>query len=402
MDGVVVSQAAAGGSPTAWLKAAMERLPDGVAMFYADSKISYANAAARRLLGARSAELAGRNLWIALPELAGSVFHSQLLHARTVGSPVTWRGYYAPAGRWLSATAELVDDLLHVFFRDEGAALPEGPIDAADVEPVAAVDEDADRDRLRFLAEVSEGMITTLDRGESATQLAELVVPRLADWAIVALVDEDGAPGQEAWAHRDAIGRADLNTYLHGRLRGAGDDIALINALLSGEPVQVPDIDQERVAPSLPTEEVRAACGRLHASSCTIVRLRARGDTFGALALMNSGDRSLHSEMEIGTAVEVARCGALALDNARLYGRQLKVAETLQRSLLTPPPQPDLLEIAVRYRPASSHALVGGDFYDAFTYPDGATLLVIGDVVGHSIAAAAAMSQLRWAVRPLA
>jgi serine phosphatase RsbU (regulator of sigma subunit) len=106
--------------------------------------------------------------------------------------------------------------------------------------------------------------------------------------------------------------------------------------------------------------------------------------------------------MEIATAVEAARRGALALDNARLYGRQLKVAETLQRSLLTPPPQPDNLQIAVRYRPASAHALVGGDFYDAFTQPDGATLLVVGDVAGHSVEAAAAMSQLRSAVRTLA
>jgi serine phosphatase RsbU (regulator of sigma subunit) len=78
------------------------------------------------------------------------------------------------------------------------------------------------------------------------------------------------------------------------------------------------------------------------------------------------------------------------------------VAETLQRNLLTPAPQPDHLQIAVRYRPASAHALVGGDFYDAFTQPDGATLLVVGDVAGHSVEAAAAMSQLRSALRTLA
>jgi phosphoserine phosphatase RsbU/P len=132
------------------------------------------------------------------------------------------------------------------------------------------------------------------------------------------------------------------------------------------------------------------------------VPLRARGETFGALALMTAGARPPHTEMEIATAVEVARRGALALDNARLYGRQQRAAETLQRSLLTPPPEPDRLEVAVRYRPASSHALVGGDFYDAFQQSDGATLLVIGDVVGHSIEAAAAMSQLRSTVRTLA
>ena len=90
------------------------------------------------------------------------------------------------------------------------------------------------------------------------------------------------------------------------------------------------------------------------------------------------------------------------MDNARLYTRQLQVAETLQRSLLTPPPQTPTLEIAVRYRPAGRHTLVGGDFYDAFTQADGSTVLVVGDVAGHSVEAAAAMSQLRSTVRTLA
>jgi PAS domain S-box-containing protein len=397
----VVSEPAADRLPQAWLAAAMGRLPDGVAVFDGDWTICYANRAATRLLGAHSAELSGRNLWIALPEVAGSVFHSFLLHARTVGTPVTWRGFYAPAGRWLSATAELVDDLLQVCFREVADLPAEGPADAA-TEQVAAAGEDADHERLRFLAEVSEALITTLDRGESAGQLAELVVRRLADWAVVVLLSEDGGPGEEAWAHRDPARRADLDTYMTGRLRGTGDDAAMVDALLTGEPVQITTIPEERVAPSLPTEEVRAAWRRLDTSSCTIVPLRARGETFGALALMNADGRPPHTEMEIATAVEVARRGALALDNARLYGQQQQVAETLQRSLLTPPPQPDHLEIAVRYRPASAHALVGGDFYDAFPQPDGATLLVVGDVAGHSVEAAAAMSQLRSAVRTLA
>jgi serine phosphatase RsbU (regulator of sigma subunit) len=106
--------------------------------------------------------------------------------------------------------------------------------------------------------------------------------------------------------------------------------------------------------------------------------------------------------MDIAIAVEVARRGALALDNARLYGRQLKVAETLQHSLLTPPPQPDHLEIVVRYRPAASYQQVGGDWYDAFHQPDGATVLVIGDVVGHNVDAAAAMGQIRSILRGIA
>jgi serine phosphatase RsbU (regulator of sigma subunit) len=176
----------------------------------------------------------------------------------------------------------------------------------------------------------------------------------------------------------------------------------MVDALLSGEPVQVTTIDEELVAASLPTEQVRAAWRRLDFTSGTIVPLRARGETFGALAMMNTGVRPAHTEPEIAIAVEVARRGALALDNARLYGRQLKVAETLQHSLLAPPPQPEDLEIAVRYRPAASYQQVGGDWYDAFGQPDGATLLVIGDVVGHNVEAAAAMGQIRSILRGIA
>jgi serine phosphatase RsbU (regulator of sigma subunit) len=77
----------------------------------------------------------------------------------------------------------------------------------------------------------------------------------------------------------------------------------------------------------------------------------------------------------------------------------LRMSEALQRSLLTPPPQPDHLQLAVRYRPASQLAQVGGDWYDAFLTPDGATQIVIGDVTGHDRDAAARMGAIRNLLR---
>ncbi|WP_369137147.1 SpoIIE family protein phosphatase [Modestobacter versicolor] len=85
-----------------------------------------------------------------------------------------------------------------------------------------------------------------------------------------------------------------------------------------------------------------------------------------------------------------------------LYARSRRVAQaalTLQRSLLSEPPDPDHLEFAVRYVPAAREASVGGDWYDVFQQPDGATALVIGDVVGHDTEAAACMGQLRGLLR---
>jgi len=81
---------------------------------------------------------------------------------------------------------------------------------------------------------------------------------------------------------------------------------------------------------------------------------------------------------------------------------QRALSDRLQQALLTPPPEPDHLQVAVRYHPAAHEAQVGGDWYDAFLQPDGATMLVIGDVVGHDSDAAAAMGQLRGVLRVLA
>jgi PAS domain S-box-containing protein len=87
---------------------------------------------------------------------------------------------------------------------------------------------------------------------------------------------------------------------------------------------------------------------------------------------------------------------------SRAAEAQRQLSDRLQQALLTPPPEPDHLHVAVRYQPAEHEAQVGGDWYDAFLQPDGATMLVIGDVVGHGSAAAAAMGQLRGLLRALA
>jgi PAS domain S-box-containing protein len=96
-------------------------------------------------------------------------------------------------------------------------------------------------------------------------------------------------------------------------------------------------------------------------------------------------ERIQHQQAERTTAQRVAR-----------------LAEALQVSLLTRPPTPDGLEIAVRYQPAAELAKVGGDFYDAFVDASGATVIAVGDIAGHDTAAAAAMAQIRNLLRGLA
>jgi PAS domain S-box-containing protein len=86
----------------------------------------------------------------------------------------------------------------------------------------------------------------------------------------------------------------------------------------------------------------------------------------------------------------------------RRAAEERALSDRLQQALLTPPPEPDHLHVVVRYQAAARGAQVGGDWYDAFLQPDGATVLVIGDVVGHDSSAAAAMGQLRGLLRALA
>ncbi|MCA0144174.1 SpoIIE family protein phosphatase [Blastococcus sp. LR1] len=115
---------------------------------------------------------------------------------------------------------------------------------------------------------------------------------------------------------------------------------------------------------------------------------------------------TVRGRSESWTAQEVAEVTELRTHLLEaLYARSrsiVRAAETLQRSLLSDPPQPDDLEMGVRYVPATREAQVGGDWYDVFQQPDGSTMLVIGDVVGHDTEAAATMAQLRGLLRGIA
>ncbi|MDO8143470.1 MULTISPECIES: SpoIIE family protein phosphatase [unclassified Isoptericola] len=105
----------------------------------------------------------------------------------------------------------------------------------------------------------------------------------------------------------------------------------------------------------------------------------------------------------VSTVVEVvARRAGTAIDNARLYAREHRLAEALQRAML--PEQADVtgLDVWTYYAPNAEHAQVGGDWYDVLQITDGTVGLVIGDVVGHDVEAAAAMGQLRSVVRAYA
>lgn len=114
-------------------------------------------------------------------------------------------------------------------------------------------------------------------------------------------------------------------------------------------------------------------------------------------ATVGSGLRNTLAQREV-VAVLRERANRLEREAARERATSL----ALQQAVLSTPPEPDHLRLAVRYQPAADDLKIGGDWYDAFVTRDGATVLVIGDVVGHDLYAAVTMSQIRGLVRAIA
>jgi serine phosphatase RsbU (regulator of sigma subunit) len=163
----------------------------------------------------------------------------------------------------------------------------------------------------------------------------------------------------------------------------------------TGRPVLQPDAaGAEGVVPPLPGLRAWAA-----------LPLHAGRRPLGSLLI---GWRRAHAlgEDDVRVLEAFAAQCAEAVDRvARLESERRKaaatrsLAEVLQRSLLTDPPQSERAEIAVRYRPAAREVQIGGDWYDAFLSPGGAVTVAVGDVTGHDRTAAAVAGQLRNMLR---
>jgi serine phosphatase RsbU (regulator of sigma subunit) len=212
------------------------------------------------------------------------------------------------------------------------------------------------------------------------------------------MLDEYGAIGQTAARHRDGL-TAELQEFTARHATHLPASSPSRRSIATSRPVLLEPLTAAERELILVQPGARAAFERLGGTSVLTVPLVARRRTLGALALvMASADRRFSRE-DVELAEDLAARAALAFDNVRLYQREHSVADTLQRSLL--PELPDVLgiETAAHYVSASSAADVGGDFYDLLDLPDGSIGMVVGDVVGHDVAAAAAMGHLRGLLR---
>jgi len=258
-------------------------------------------------------------------------------------------------------------------------------------------------ERLALLAETTTQLTSTLDIEETLRRLVTLVVPRLADWAIIDLITER----DEVW--RTVVVHADGDALVrHEELQGPMPPVPqespmpLSRALRGVASTLAGPQTYQRTPDSGIAVEQRRLFDATGIRSAAIAPIRSTREVLGALTLGRAKQPGDFTAADLPLIEDIARRAGLALDNARLYQRQRKVAETMQNHLLPQMPRVPGLQMTARYLPAPGASQVGGDWYDAFSLPDGATALAVGDVVGHDLEAAAGMAQLRNMLRAYA
>ncbi|WP_371498883.1 SpoIIE family protein phosphatase [Kitasatospora sp. NBC_00374] len=271
------------------------------------------------------------------------------------------------------------------------------------------------RRRLSLLNEFGSRVGDLLDASRIAQELAGAVVPRLADYAGVILLravahgDDLPRHGHDRRTSLLQLGVASVQDGPEVEVmlrRGAritfSEDSAFGRVLRSGVPELLSGSD-ELSDISYPGDPKVQAAHDLGVHSRLVVPLRARGIVIGLLLVSRAGYREGFDRDDLAFTVELADRAGSSLDNARLYARERTAALTLQRTLLPQQvPQPTGVEVAYRYVPGSSGTEVGGDWFDVIPLPGDRTALVVGDVMGHGLRAAATMGRLRTAVRTLA
>ncbi|SOD95362.1 SpoIIE family protein phosphatase [Blastococcus haudaquaticus] len=252
--------------------------------------------------------------------------------------------------------------------------------------------------RLALMAEATSSLIATLDMDELLDRLADLCVPRLADWVYVTVLDDYGDIHGAVARHRDGR-EADLQLFTDLHVLHLPAESPSRRSMTSSAPVLLADVTPEIIERAITSIGAREVFHRLGGSSVLTVPMVARRRTLGAIALVRSPGGPAFTQSDVDLAADLAGRAALAIDNVRLYQREHSVADTLQRSLLPVLPEVPGIESAAHYVSASTAADVGGDFYDLLHLPDGSIGIVVGDVVGHDVAAAAAMGHLRGLLR---
>jgi PAS domain S-box-containing protein len=271
------------------------------------------------------------------------------------------------------------------------------------------------RQRLTLLNRAGTRIGTTLDITRTAQELADMVVPGFADFAVVDLLDAvlsghepspgpiTGAVALRRVAHQSMLEGVPEAVVKPGDLDTHPESFPSARCLATGKAVLTGTSDPTFIAATGHNPARAATIRKYGLHSVLSVPIRARGVTLGVAVFLRGQRPEPFEQDDVLLAEELTARAALSLDNARRYTRERTTALALQRSLLPQRlPEQSAVEVASRYLPASAHAGIGGDWFDVIRLSGARVALVVGDVVGHGIHASATMGRLRTAVRTLA
>lgn len=270
---------------------------------------------------------------------------------------------------------------------------------------------------LGLVNEAGASIGSTLDVQRTAQELADFAVPRFADFVFVDLLenpfggDRPGAPAP-AEGERPSMRRAGMSSVREGcpeAVVRVGETVDFVppphdaHFLLDGDPVLLPALDPDSHGWTVEEPERAARLREFGLHSLISVPMRARDTVLGLTTFMRSRNPMPFDEDDVAPARELVARAAVCVDNARRYTREHTAALVLQRSLLPHTLRGGTaLDVASSYLPADAKDGVGGDWFDVIPLSGARVGLVIGDVVGHGIGAAATMGRLRTAVQTLA
>ncbi|WP_412566475.1 SpoIIE family protein phosphatase [Streptomyces chartreusis] len=264
---------------------------------------------------------------------------------------------------------------------------------------------DVAQERLKLLYDAGLEIGTTLDVSRTSQELADFAVPRFADFVSVDLADPvlRGEEPKEGRADMRRVAfqgvRGDSPLYPIGKLIHFAAGTPQAFGFGTGRSVLETDLPafagwQEQD----PANARRLVRYGIHAM--LTVPLRARGVIMGMATFWRADRPDPFESEDVSLAEELVARAAVSIDNARRYTREHTLSVTLQRSLLPRAlPGQSALDVAYRYLPAqAAQGGVGGDWFDVIPLPGARVALVVGDVVGHGLHAAATMGRLRTAV----
>ncbi|MBO1419192.1 SpoIIE family protein phosphatase [Streptomyces sp. FH025] len=394
------------------LEGFLTRSPVGMAVLDPELRYVWMNDTLERWGGVARAERLGRGMESTLPGLDTKALEDRMRKVLDTGEPVLDYEYRG----WTLAEPRNEHAYSTSFFRLVDA---DGNLLGVCYMAMDVTDRWKAQERLGLVKEAGTRIGSTLDIVHTAQELADLAVPSLADFVAVDLLEsvlQGEEPAPASVTTRPAMRRAGLRSVREGSpeaVAAVGDPINVLppfrggRYLVQGEPLLVPVLDPaEDNAWSVEHPARGAKIREFGLHSLIAAPLRARGVTLGLATFVRSLNPAPFEPDDLLLAEELATRAAVCVDNARRYTREHTASLALQHSLLphalTSGPA---LEVASRYVPTSTPGDVGGvggDWFDVIPLSGARVALVVGDVAGHGITAAATMGRMRTAVHTLA